>query len=101
MRIGEGEGLLTVGQHPLGRERRRQAIDMLVGLADSPARCKGLLLLRTEYFGQLAGLLPTGAGRARCKDFFLDELDEAAMADAALGPTSRDEVRYSGEGPYN
>lgn len=99
--IDQGEELLTLTHSPIERERRQQAVEMLVGLADSPARCKVVLILRTEYYGQLAGLLPTGAGRARWTDFFLDELDEAAMGDAVLGPTSTDEVLYSDEVPHN
>src|SRR5439155_221351 len=48
--IDQAEELLTLVESATERERRRQALDMLLALAESPARCKVLLLLRTEYF---------------------------------------------------
>ncbi len=97
--IDQGEELVTLVESETERERRRQALEMLSALAASPARCKVLLALRTEYYGQVAGLFPA-AGRAGWRDYFLDELGPAAMVDAVLGPTSRDEVLYSDEVPH-
>jgi WD40 repeat protein len=98
--IDQAEELLTLTQSATEQERRGQALEMLAKLADSAARCKVLLVLRTEYFGQLAGLFPHGGSRAGWKEFFLDELDQAGMMDAVLGPTSRETVLYSDEVPH-
>ncbi len=98
--IDEGEDLLTLARSVIERERRRQALDMLLTLAESPARCKLVLLLRTEYFGQLAGLLPVRVGRSLWKEFYLEELSMTGMTDAVLGPTSRDEILYTDGIPY-
>jgi WD40 repeat protein len=99
--IDQGEELLTLAGLDIERERRQQALNMLVALGASPARCKVLLIVRTEYYGQLARLLPAGGAGARWKEFFLDELSPADMVAAVVGPTSRDEILYSDEVPYN
>jgi WD40 repeat protein len=98
--IDQGEELLTLVRSPTERERRQQALAMLASLAASAARCKVVLVVRTEYAGQLAGLLPAGPGRDRFADFFLEELGAAAMADAVLAPTSRDEIPYADGVPH-
>ncbi len=98
--IDDGEELLTLVQSATERQRRQQALDMLVALAESPARCKVVLVLRTEYFGQLAGLLPARSGRALWQEFFVGELSTAGMMDAVLGPTSREPILYTDEVPY-
>jgi WD40 repeat protein len=98
--IDDGDDLLTQARSSTEQERRAQALEMLMALAESPARCKVVLLLRTEYFGQLAGMLPVRAGRTLWKEYFLDELSTTGMADAVLGPTSRDEILYALEVPF-
>jgi WD40 repeat protein len=100
MTIDQGEELITLAESGMERERRERALDMLLALAESGARCKVLLILRMEYFGQLAGLLPARSGRAMYTEFFLEELGAPAMMDAVLGPTSRDEILYSDQDPY-
>src|SRR5207253_9051167 len=51
--IEQGEDLLTrgAGSEP---QRRQTALAMLANLASSSARCKVILTLRTEFFGQLS-----------------------------------------------
>jgi WD40 repeat protein len=99
--IDQGEELLTLAESATERERRRLALEMLLAVGESAARCKVLLVLRTEYFGQLADVLPVRAGRALWQEYFLEELGASALSDAVLGPTSRDVLPYSDEAPYD
>jgi WD40 repeat protein len=77
--------------------RRRRALEILGGVLRSPARCKVILSVRTEYLGRLMDQFPTGPERWRT--YFLGELDEGRMLQAVILPTSPEPVPYAGEIP--
>jgi WD40 repeat protein len=97
--IDQGEELLTEVEKPSEVERRQAALDMLLRLAETPVRCKFLVMLRSAYLARLSGLL-LGSGRAAWREFYLEEMSTQRMADALLWPTTNDLIPYTDEVPH-
>ncbi|HZZ82807.1 MAG TPA: WD40 repeat domain-containing protein [Gemmataceae bacterium] len=98
--IDQGEELLTQVNSPMQQTRRQKALDMLMQLAGTAARCKIVFTLRSQYLGQLLSLLPDDRMPAGWHGFYLRPLTESEMVDALLWPTNRDEVPYGDDVPY-
>jgi WD40 repeat protein len=98
--IDQGEELFTEAHDRQGTMLRQSAIDMLVRLADASARCKLLLSIRSEYMGRLVRLLPAERGQTAWREFHLEEMSEAHMAEALVGPTSDEPIPYTDEIPF-
>jgi WD40 repeat protein len=94
--IDQGEELITEVREPVEVARRQQALEMLRQLSESPASCKLILTLRTEY---LARLLGTEKPRA-WREFYLEEPSAEQLVEALVAPTSQEPGPYSDEVPH-
>lgn len=97
--VDQGEELLTQPQRRGEKVRRHRALEMLQRLAESPARCKVILVVRGEFLGRLSALWPAGREQAGWRELLLDKLSEQALAGAAAWPTHNGPVPYSDEIP--
>lgn len=95
--IEQGEELVTLANDRSTKERRRQALTMLQFLFGSSARCKVILALRTEFYGQFADHWP--AGQEAWREFFLGDLNYEVLVETLLLPTSTAVVAYTSEVP--
>ncbi len=98
--IDQGEEQVTEVETSADKARRQRALEMLAKLTQSSARCKVVLVVRFEFFGQLLGSFPGGAARQGWREFHLEAMSEAALADAVLWPTNRDDIPCSDESPF-
>lgn len=98
--IDQGEELITLVQSTQQKERRARALAMLVDLAETSARVKVVLTIRSQTVGELVNLLPASQVPASWRPYFLTPLSEGDMVTALLLPTSRDEVPYTSEVPH-
>src|SRR5262249_10959708 len=98
--VDQGEELLTLVRTTQQQARRRKALDMLMQLSHSGARCKIIYTIRSQSLGQFVSLLPDGRAPAEWQSFALRPLTESELADALLWPTSREEIPYCSEVPF-
>lgn len=97
--IDQGEELVTMPQRRNEKARRDRALEMLQRLAESPARCKVVLVVRGEFVGRLTALWPASRERAGWREMLLDDLSAQALAGAAAWPTHDAPAPYSNEVP--
>jgi WD40 repeat protein len=76
--------------------RRQRALQALGAVLRSPARCKIILSMRTEYCGRLMDHVPPAE---RWRSYFLDEFGTEQMLRAMLWPTAAEPVPYGSEVP--
>jgi WD40 repeat protein len=75
------------------------ALAMLQALADSPARARLVLSLRTEYLGRLVDALDGHGGHAGVRTFLVPELTQEQLVEVILQPTSTEPLPGSDEVP--
>jgi WD40 repeat protein len=95
--VDQGEELLTGPQH---QARRQKAIDTFFTPPAVPSRCKWIYALRSQNLGQLLGFLPRQQAPADWRAVYLPMLSPGVMAEALLGPTTRGEIAYSSQIPF-
>ncbi|MCI0684480.1 MAG: hypothetical protein L0Y71_20400 [Gemmataceae bacterium] len=98
--IEQGEDLVTQATGASASQRRQASFRALAGLAATPARCKAILSLRTEFFGQLGEALALGKDRGAWRDFLLAPLSAKALTDAILLPTAVEPPPYAKVAPH-
>lgn len=98
--IEQGEDLLTQPAGAAAGARRQASLAALASLASSRARCKVIVALRTEFFGQLCEALSLGKDRAAWRDFYLAPLGPKALTDAILLPTAVEPPLYGNVAPH-
>jgi WD40 repeat protein len=98
--IEHGEDLLTQPSTTAEQERRQTAIHMLASLALSSARCKVILTLRSEFFGQLGEAFSGAKERPAWRDVYLAPLDRKALTETLLAPTATEPTLYALAAPH-
>jgi WD40 repeat protein len=100
MVIEQGEDLLTQPSTAAEPMRRQAALSMLANLAAASARCKVILTVRSEFFGQLCDAFPGGKDRSGWRDVYLAPLDKKALTEALLAPTATEPTLYALAAPH-
>lgn len=98
--VEQGEDLLTQVEAPGDAERRARALQMLHELAASPARCKVIISMRTEFLGKLLDLLPSVKDRSGFRDYLLAPLSRTAIKEALLLPMATESPVYAASAPH-
>lgn len=98
--IEQGEDLLTQPSTAADQERREAAFAMLANVASSSARCKVILTLRSEFFGQLSEAFPGAKERSAWRDVYLAPLDKKTLTEALLAPTATEPTLYALAAPH-
>ncbi|GEM_PF-1844745 len=98
--IEQGEDLLDEIGGAAVQKRRQAALAMLAHLSSSSARCKVILALRTEFYGQLAEAFAAGKDRLAWREFFLAPLAAKVLVEALLLPTASAPPLYASAAPH-
>lgn len=96
--VDPSDDLVLAGSEPEDEERRRSALQMLSFLFRSPAGCKLVLALRTEFVGRFLDAVPPG--KEGWRQFYLSEPTEELLLRAALQPTMREAIPLADEVPF-
>jgi WD40 repeat protein len=98
--IDQGEDLVTLVRTSQQQGRRQKAIEMLMQLSHVEPRCKVVFAIRSQALAPFVSLLPDERSPADWQPFHLRPLTENALIDVLTWPTSRGEVPYCGEIPF-
>ncbi|MCI0639506.1 MAG: hypothetical protein L0Y72_30945 [Gemmataceae bacterium] len=97
MVLEQGEDLVLQVNSREAAQRRGKALALLGHLFRSPARCKVVLAMRTEYLGRLAEHAPM---HVAWRSFGLRPLTESQLTRAFLLPTANEPAPGSDEIPF-
>ncbi len=97
MVLEQGEDLVLQVNSREAAQRRGKALAMLGHLFRSPARCKVVLAMRTEYVGRLAEHAPM---HVAWRSFALRPLNESQLTRAFLLPAATEPAPGSDEVPF-